>query len=298
MRTLVVLCALTLTVSLPARAGDLAPEEPVRVQRGVAYVEGGAGALQSLDVYAPSEAPARARPVIVFVHGGGWRLGDKRSAVRAGEYFAGQGFVFLSVNYRLSPAVTHPAHVGDVVAALAWARANGAGLGGDPERLVVMGHSAGAHLAALAALDAQRLKAVGLTPAAVAGVVLLDGAGYDIPRQIDELGSGFDRRLYEAAFGEDRETWRDASPLTHVRPEAASAAYLILHVGRRAARIQAEAFGAALVAAGGRAEVVEAAGKTHRTINRELGQADDEVTARVLAFLKALDPTASVPRGR
>ncbi len=279
-------CALSLCL-LPNPALARGPAA-VRVVGDVPYAQRADAdpALTRLDLYAPEGA--QGLPVVVFVHGGGWRIGDKRAAARLGGAFARQGFVVASVNYRLSPAVRHPAHVEDVIAAAAWLREHVAEHGGDPDRLVLMGHSAGAHLAALAATDRTRLAAAGLTPATFRGVVLLDGAGYDIPRQIEELGGARSRALYTSTFGEDPAVWRDASPLTHVRRGEGFAPFLLLHVaGRRDSRLQAEGLAEALRARGGRAEVVPA-DKTHRTIFRDLGRPDDALTERVLRFLQAL----------
>ena len=271
-------------------------EEKVKVTRDVAYDEqdGGDDTLRSLDIYAPAEGtddPAsRGLPVMVFIHGGGWRQGDKGQATEKGRFFAEHGWVFVSVNYRLSPAVQHPTHIEDVIGALAWVKAEIGAYGGDPERISVMGHSAGAHLAALAGVDTSRLAAKGLTPADLSTVICLDGAGYDISWQVNELGGARVGPMFRAAFGNDEEGWNDASPVVQAKTASDLPRYLIFHVASRDdSRRQSQRLAEAVRASGGQAAVVAAPGKTHGTINREIGHERDPVTAIVLRVLTAID---------
>ncbi|MHC5038763.1 MAG: alpha/beta hydrolase fold domain-containing protein [Planctomycetota bacterium] len=271
------------------RAGKVVihPPEGLQVFRDLPYaeVEGVPKKLLSLDVYAPSGA--KTAPVLLFIHGGGWRVGDKSRTVSKGNFFTGKGFVVASINYRLSPAVQHPVHVQDVAKAVAWVRKKIGEYGGDPNRIYVMGHSAGAHLAALVAVDKRRLEPEGLELGVFKGVILLDGAGYDIPRQIEELGGNRSTQVYRTAFTDDRETWVDASPVTHAAAGKGFAPFLIFHVANReASRIQSETLAKALRESGSTALVIPAAGKTHGTINREIGVEGDEVTEAILKFLE------------
>jgi acetyl esterase/lipase len=244
--------------------------------------------LTSLDVYAP--ANARQAPVVVMIHGGGWRRGDKALARMAGlksEFFTGAGYVFVSVNYRLSPEVRHPTHVQDVARALAYVYDHIAEYGGDPEQIIVMGHSAGAHLAALVATDERYLAQAGKDLTLLKGVILLDGAGYDIPALMRTAGP-LGRAIYEAAFTSDPAVQRDASPITHVAPGKGIAPFLLIHVAtREASAAESRQLAAALQDAGAHAEVLAAEGKTHKTINTELGQPGDGPTQAVMAFLEA-----------
>lgn len=261
----------------------------LRVSRNIAYhaQDGVSPRLLSLDVYAP--AKAQQLPVVVFIHGGGWRQGDKAQAVDKGRFFAERGALLVSVNYRLSPRVQHPTHIEDVIRALAWVKAEIAAYGGDPHRIAVMGHSAGAHLAALAGVDTSRLQMAGLTPRDLKAVVCLDGAGYDIAWQVEELGSGRAGVLYRNAFGNRKEDWNDASPVVQAETAKHVPCYLLLHVGgREDSRRQSERLADAVRAAGGKAAVVAAPGKTHATINREIGRPNDPVTAIVLRVLEAV----------
>lgn len=245
--------------------------------------------LLSLDLYMPVSIGKY--PVVVMIHGGGWRTGDKRSpgvAADKADYFVGQGYVFVSINYRLSPAVQHPVHVEDVATALAWLSDHLAEYGGDPERMFVMGHSAGAHLAALVATDARRLKAVGKDLDIIRGVVPLDSEALDLPRHQGEfrLGRGLSD-VYTQAFGPSGPGWRDASPQYHVSAGKGIPPFLILHTERRESVGEiSRDFAKALTAAGSPSQAIGYPGKTHATLNREIGQPGDGPTAAITEFLQ------------
>ncbi len=256
--------------------------------------------LVSLDVHRPAEGSAGAtpRPVLVMIHGGGWRGGDKASSgvvTPKAPWLIGAGWIVVSVNYRLSPDVRHPAHIDDVAHAIAWIGREIEQFGGDPERLVLMGHSAGAHLAALAAADADRLRAAGGQPESIRGVVLLDGAGYDIPLTMRDAGPRL-RDLYSDAFGTVAANWPDASPAEHFRRRAAGDSdrnpppppLLILHIDRAAAATQARVLADTARAAGGTAEIHRFPGETHASINRRLGEPGHDPTEVTEAFLRRI----------
>jgi acetyl esterase/lipase len=152
--------------------------------------------------------------VVVYVHGGFWQAGDKGQVGELPQVFAKAGCALASVNYRLSPAAKHPAHVEDIGHALAWLQENAASYGGDPRRMFLMGHSAGAQLVALAGTDLARLEKLGFKTAALRGVIPMDSAAMDL-RQIIKN----DPRTvspYRQAFGAEPGGWADASPLAHV----------------------------------------------------------------------------------
>lgn len=129
---------------------------------------------QTLDVYRPQGA-ARNLPVVVFVYGGAWKSGDRRAYEFAGRALAAQGALVVVIDYRLVPQVRFPAFIEDTAAAIAWVNRNAAALGGDPNRIILAGHSAGAYDIAVAALDRRYLDAQGVDPGVIAGVVTLAG---------------------------------------------------------------------------------------------------------------------------
>ncbi len=251
--------------------------------RELAY---GADPKQRLDLLVPANTPRA--PLLLFVHGGGWSIGDKRSSagVKA-AHFTSAGWAFASANYRLVPGVTVEQQAADIASAIAWARANAAVHGLDPDRIVLMGHSAGAHLAALVGTDPRYLKAAGVPMGAVRGVVLLDGAGYDIAQQMarpENLVAG----MYDAAFGKDSARQEALSPTLHAAaPNVAN--WLILPIGRRDdSKEQSEGLAAALRPAGASARVVPVPGESHGSLNKGLGETGDFATGEVDRFLSAL----------
>jgi arylformamidase len=241
---------------------------------------------QTLDLYArPGLSGA---PVLLFVHGGGWNIGDKRGVNALPAFAERHGLLFASTNYRLTPDVTARGCAQDVAAAIAWMLTHGAEHGGDPRRLFIAGHSAGAHLVALVGVDPVYLGAQGKAPDDLAGVIPIDGAGYDAVKQLAQpqrpgwLGRRLDQ-MYDLAFSADP---AGLSPTLLVKPGRAYPPYLIFHVESRAdARDQSLGLVNALRGAGGSAEVVAAPGETHMTINRDFGLIGDPEGERAARFI-------------
>jgi acetyl esterase/lipase len=129
---------------------------------------------QKLDVYRPRNAPPNAR-VVIFFYGGVWKSGQKENYRFAGEAFTTQGFVAVLPDYRLYPEVTFPAFVQDGALAVRWVHDHIADFGGDPSRIYLMGHSAGAHIAALLTLDGHYLSDVGLDRSSIRATVGMAG---------------------------------------------------------------------------------------------------------------------------
>src|SRR5881398_2439545 len=152
------------------------------VKRDIPYADP-AHERQVLDVY--SLPDAKNLPVVFWIHGGGWQTGDKSEVQEKPKAFVDRGFVFVSTNYRLLPKVEMQTIFRDVAKALGWVHKNIAAHGGDPDRIFVMGHSAGAQLAALMCIDDRYLKAEGVPFLALKGCVPVDGDTYDVPAIIE-----------------------------------------------------------------------------------------------------------------
>ena len=172
-----------LAVNVPALFGDY------RRSADIAYGELPA---QRLDLYTPTAAtqtlrPDAARPVVIFVHAGSWSGGDKNQYSFIGATLAEQGWLGVTVDYRLYPAVKFPAFVDDVALAVQYVREHAAQWGGDRERIYLMGHSAGAHIALMAALDPQFLHARGGDSHWLCGVIGLAGAYDFMPFDFDYM---------------------------------------------------------------------------------------------------------------
>lgn len=135
----------------------------------------GADPRQRLDVYRPAARSSTPAPVVLFLYGGSWRRGEKEAYRFIGEYLTRMGCVALIADYRLYPEVQFPAFVEDGASAVAWARENALSLGGDPRRVYAMGHSAGAHIVVLLALEPRYLARRGGSPSDLAGVIGISG---------------------------------------------------------------------------------------------------------------------------
>lgn len=151
--------------------------------RSIAY---GTHPRQVLDTYRPAE-PGAPRPVVVFFYGGSWDSGNRGSYLFVAQALAARGIIAVVPDYRVHPEVVFPTFLEDAAAAVAWTRANAARLGGDPAKIHVMGHSAGAHIAAMLALDPQWLAPHGMRPRDLAGLIGLAGPYDFLPLKNDTL---------------------------------------------------------------------------------------------------------------
>ena len=208
----------------------------------------------SLDVHRPAASAGSAKPpVVVFVHGGSWRDGSRQGYRFVGQRLAKAGALVLVPDYRKAPEHAFPDFMYDTARAVAWARANAERLGGDPARVFVMGHSAGAHIVALLATDARYLASVGMAPRDLAGVVALAGPYDFLPLT--------DPKLREV-FGKQAD-WSLSQPVNFV--DGDEPPFLLLHGrddrivwARNSERLQAK-----LQSAGSSARYVPVDGKGH-----------------------------------
>src|SRR6202453_2301966 len=190
------------------------------VKRNIPYAEP-SNERQMLDVYAPENA--KNLPVIFWIHGGGWQAGDKTKAQAKPKAFTDRGFVFVATNYRFLPTVDMGTIVRDIAKSIHWVHGHIAEYGGDPKRLLIMGHSAGAQLAALICTDDRYLKAEGLSLAITKGCVPVDGDTYDVPAIIETAETRWRvhglppaKFGHREKFGNDPEKHGDFSAGTHV----------------------------------------------------------------------------------
>jgi arylformamidase len=266
----------------------------IEITRNIQYAvrENTNSNLTALDIYAPKTA--KNAPVMIMIHGGGWRNGDKQNRGLNNNkvpFFSENGFIYVSINYRLSPAIQHPGHIEDVAEAVAWVHDNIGKYGGDKNKIFVMGHSAGAHLAALVATDERRLKKHKKDLSAIKGVILLDGAGYDIPTQMKGLSffGGLLGDMYENAFTKDEAVQKDASPFYHIAKGKNIPPFLIFTAGGRIASVnQSKKMVEAMQKAGIQAETIDDIAKTHGTINSQFGAADEMITKKSKEFLDGI----------
>mgnify|MGYP005855024943 FL=1 len=261
------------------------------IRRNVPYVPTG-HERQVLDIYSPPGA--KNLPVVFWIHGGGWVTGDKSSVQLKPQWFNGLGFVFVSTNYRLLPQVDMETIVRDIAKSIHWVHDHIAEHGGDPKRIFVMGHSAGAQLAALICTDDRYLKDEGLSLAIVKGCVPVDGDTFDIPAIIETAETrrrahGFPQAKFghREKFGNDPEKHRNFSAVTHVAKGKGIPPFFILHVAEHPDNTaQAQRLGNVLKEA--EVPVIVFAGRetNHGKINADLGQPGDPASKALKEFLK------------
>ncbi|WP_086734179.1 alpha/beta hydrolase [Erythrobacter colymbi] len=247
----------------------------------------GNDSLQALDLWVPEGA--KNAPLVLFVHGGGWKRGSKNNAMGRAmpAHMLAQGYAFASVDYRLVPRNTVEEQASDVAAALAYLLERADSLGIDRSRVVLTGHSAGAHLVALVGTDERYLKSVGLSFADIDGVMPNDGAAYDVAAQIEGAGPMM-LETYKQAFGTEPGRQKALSPIWQAGAPNAPA-FLLLHVQRPDAVAQSARLAEALKQAGSQAEVAGFPGeglRGHMEINRKLGEPDYPATPVMDAWLK------------
>ena len=221
-------------------------------------------------------------PLVVYVHGGAWRLGDHTRVFEKADWARRHGYAFASIGYRMVPEVHPGEQAGDVGAGLRFLRSLAAELGFDDDRILLMGHSAGAHLSALLGTDPRH---AGSAFNAIQGVLLLDGAAYDVPRQIGDTKPFLRRSVYFPAFGRDRARQVALSPITHAGQRDVSRWFILHSDQREDAKTQAAALAGAL----GDAAVarVFASPLTHGQINQEFGNADYPGMATIDDFVES-----------
>jgi len=254
---------------------------PVTVTTDVDYVPTAEYAAKKdrLDVYAP--AGAKGARVVLSIHGGALREGDKSQQGYVGQLLARAGFVAVIINYRLSPGVAHPAHVEDAAHAVAWARTHAAEYGGDPQKLFVIGHSAGAYLAALLALDPKYLAAYQMSAKDLKGVVPVSAFFY-----VDRAGVAPDRP--KDVWGTEVAAWEAASPAAYLRKDAPPMLLLYADGDADWRRQQQTDFQADMKKAGAsNIETRMITGRDHSSIWGRMKNANDDTAAAIIAFLEA-----------
>ncbi len=263
------------TVALPSGARLLA-DQPY-----------GNAVAQRIDVYLPAaEArPPGGSPILVMVHGGAWMIGDKSSRGVVGDklaHWVGRGWILVSVNNRLLPEADPATQGDDVAHAIAYVQQHAPAWGGDASRMILMGHSAGAHLVALLGASPARAASAGARP--WLATIALDSAALDLQGLMTKRHA----RFYDRAFGTDPARWADASPTARIAGDATPMLLVCSSIRIDDSCGQSQRFAAALAACGIRAEVLPEA-KAHKRINVEVGQ-DGPYTDAIDAFIASVLP--------
>ena len=257
-----------------------AESPPVTVQKNLAYKTGEGlttyeQARCRLDLYLPADR--KSFPTLVWLHGGALTSGtkDDGSVVAVARHFAGAGVAVACVNYRLSPLAKYPAGIADTAAAFAWVKQHIAEHGGDPARLFLGGHSAGGYLTLMVGLDARYLKANGLDPSAIAGLVPVAGQTLTHYSIREERGLPKDRIIAD-----------EAAPLHHVREDAPPMLILYAENDMAMRAQENELLAAALRQAGHNGITLRMIkGHDHGSVGNDLALPGDEGFAAVMKFI-------------
>ncbi|HEY9714278.1 MAG TPA: alpha/beta hydrolase [Chroococcales cyanobacterium] len=267
----------------PGNAADVA------VRRDIAY---GKAPLEKLDIYTAKDMTGKpAMPILIFAHGGGWYRGDKMLGDHENKScsYVGEGVIFVSVDYRLAPDVVHPKEVEDIAAAIAWVKNHAREFNGDPDRIFLMGHSAGAHLVDLVATNDKYLQATGLSLADIKGVISLDTASLDLTDRLKE--GSFESKLVGPmivrAFGTNPAVLKDASPTLNLEKGKNYPPFLMFCGSQRVSCVEQHAkFARRLQALGGQV-TVRSVPLSHGDINRASGLPSNEIYKECLQMIKS-----------
>lgn len=251
--------------------------DTVKVEHNIAYApeDPAMPSAHLLDLYIPEGA--KNYPVLIFFHGGVWKVGSKDEIANVGPAFASQGIGVILMNYRLSPKVVHPAHIQDAASVFAWTVDHIADYGGDPTRIVVSGTSAGGQLASLLALDDQYLKAVGHSTDEILAVLPLSGV-FVIDDWIWQYAAG--------AFAADKSDWADASPYNKVKKVKQPFLLLAAENDYPELIVETKDMAKALKNAGVTVDMAIIPNRDHYTMVSELGTEGDTATQRMTNWLK------------
>jgi acetyl esterase/lipase len=256
-----------------ARAND------ITVLSDIAY---GESEEQVFDVYYSSDKKQDA-PVIFMVHGGAWRIGDKasKSVVKNKvAHWVPKGFIFISVNYRMLPDIQPVEQAEDVARALIFVQQNAFKWGGSAEKVILMGHSAGAHLVSLVSVKSNTKIKPWL------GTIALDSAAYDVDKI---MSSHSPAKFYKKAFGHSRAYWKKASPVYVLANKLPPFLAVCSSIRKGDSCLQAGNFVEKAKRYGTRAQLMPVA-LSHRKVNMKLGR-DFCYTQKVNAFIKQLHPS-------
>jgi acetyl esterase/lipase len=273
---LVGVCGLTAAPAAAAETKPAARKFEVEKVRDLAYYEGeGADKdKHKLDLYLPKGH--KDFPVLFFVHGGAWMMGDRNYFGvygALGTLFARHGIGTVVISYRLSPAVQHPEHIKDVARAFAWTHKNIGKYGGKPDHIFCCGHSAGGHLVSLLSTDESYLKAEGLSLKAVKGTAPISG--------VYEIGTN----LLPTVFGRDPEVCKLAGPIHHCKEDCPP--FLIIYAEKELLNLgqMAEDFYKALKDKKCPAEIIQVKKRNHMSIIVSASVEDDPATEAILKFI-------------
>ncbi len=242
--------------------------------------------LLSLDIYHNSDLDTQ-KSVIIYVHGGGWFIGDKRNKIENKvSLFRSLNYILVSINYRLSPfpyelnnsnRIMYPTHNNDIADAIKWIYDNINQYGGNPNKIALLGHSAGAHLVSLIGTNSSFLEHVGLNLSHIKGVATIDTEGYDVLLKVQE-----DNNLYINAFGTDTNNNIQASPIYNIENEIFYPIFFVAKRGNVQRIAIANDFINSLQDNGVTVSSIDGSLYDHKGINNAIGEANETLITNPL----------------
>lgn len=260
-------------------------DPPAKIEADLPYVDDQKDE-HKLDLYVPAKEKFT---TIMFTYGGGWQKGTRKSVVTIGEAFRKVGYGCALLSHRLGPAAKFPAQAEDVAAGFAWVKSNIAKRGGDPARVVLAGHSSGAHLSLLVATDPQYLKVHKLSPKDVFGVI-----GLSTPTDLEprESKSGFGDALMGGrgadTFGRDPKVLKEASPIQHLTKDLPPTLLVVGEKDFPMLEADAKAFAGKAKGLGVTVETFTAKGKDHMGVVAAVREEKEPIREKVNEFLAEL----------
>lgn len=291
-------CGLVLLTALPFSSStcskeELSSEQPKEYTKAtIPYktVTGVDPNLTSLDIYY-FDKQSGLKPVVVYVHGGAWAIGDKANSMENKiNLFSSLDYLLVSVNYRLSPStftndparIKFPTHNEDVADAVKWISDNIVAYGGDNSKIALLGHSAGAHLVSLTGTSNQFLPARGIPLSAIRGIASIDTEGYNVVGQVTEANE-----VYINAFGTDAANLIIASPIEQVFQGTTYPNFFIAKRGSASRIGLANIFISKLESVGVNVSQITANQYDHEGINDAIGKENETaITVPLKSFLR------------
>lgn len=262
------------------------PDENLSATVKYKQINGVQSNLLSLDIYYNSLTEIK-KPVVIWVHGGAWSIGDKINEIENKvNLFESLNYIFISVNYRLSPfpyelnnpdRVMFPMHNNDVADAIKWVYDNIDQYGGNPNKIALLGHSAGAHLVSLIGTNSSFLENVGLKLSHIKGVAAIDTEGYNVLEKVQN-----NNNLYINAFGTDTNSNRQASPIYNIEKGVSYPNFFIAKRGNRERIATANSFIDSLKVNGAFVSQIDGSVYDHSGINNAIGEPSETLITNPL----------------
>jgi len=239
--------------------------------------------LNALDIYMPKKGSKS--PVIIWVHGGLWAFGDKSDVGIKPELFTSKGYIFISINHRLSPDVKHPGHMQDVAHALVWVYNNIVHYSGDRDKIFLMGYASGAQMSVMITVNEDYMKQAEGSMSMIKGVVSVDGLGFDVAKIIPDNNNKVKDWCLDT-FGLTEKEWAEASPVTHIKSGMVVPPIFLAYSG---SKTPTESDAVNLARKFKESDItIQIKGypkKNSLSMHREFGRDDDPVTQDILTFL-------------